>query len=89
MVSPLWKACSAGDLQNVIELLKEASSIDIEIKGHFAFLRKFNLKLNIHLYPDHTGSTPLIEAIRNGHIEVVRALLDKGLCGLLSIRLAR
>ncbi|KAH6916923.1 hypothetical protein BKA70DRAFT_1417707 [Coprinopsis sp. MPI-PUGE-AT-0042] len=27
---------------------------------------------------DHTGSTPLIEAVKNGHVEVVRALLDKG-----------
>ncbi|TFK36906.1 hypothetical protein BDQ12DRAFT_686069 [Crucibulum laeve] len=27
---------------------------------------------------DHTGVTPLIEAVRNGHIEIVRALLDKG-----------
>ncbi|KAJ6575361.1 hypothetical protein B0H19DRAFT_638880 [Mycena capillaripes] len=28
--------------------------------------------------PDHTGVTPLIEAVKNGHAEVVRALLDKG-----------
>lgn len=27
---------------------------------------------------DHTGVTPLIEAIKNGHVEVVKALLDKG-----------
>ncbi|KAJ7361498.1 hypothetical protein DFH08DRAFT_376175 [Mycena albidolilacea] len=27
---------------------------------------------------DHTGVTPLIEAVKNGHSEVVRALLDKG-----------
>ncbi|KAJ6621109.1 hypothetical protein B0H10DRAFT_2215377 [Mycena sp. CBHHK59/15] len=27
---------------------------------------------------DHTGVTPLIEAIRNGHAEVVKVLLDKG-----------
>ncbi|KAJ6504380.1 hypothetical protein DFH09DRAFT_291497 [Mycena vulgaris] len=27
---------------------------------------------------DHTGVTPLIEAVRNGHREVVTALLDKG-----------
>ncbi|KAI0936709.1 hypothetical protein AcV5_004781 [Taiwanofungus camphoratus] len=59
MVSALWKACSEGNLEDVLELLKEATSIDIEIK-------------------DHTGVTPLIEAIKNGHIEVVRALLDRG-----------
>ncbi|KZP25404.1 hypothetical protein FIBSPDRAFT_1041544 [Athelia psychrophila] len=27
---------------------------------------------------DHTGVTPLIEAVKNGHLEVVRALLEKG-----------
>lgn len=32
-MSALWKACSEGDLQNVHDLLREASSIDIEIKG--------------------------------------------------------
>ncbi|KAF7981162.1 hypothetical protein HWV62_34931 [Athelia sp. TMB] len=28
---------------------------------------------------DHTGVTPLIEAVKNGHLEVARALLDKDL----------
>lgn len=59
MISALWKACAEGDLENVHQLLKDASPLDIEIK-------------------DHNGVTPLIEAIRNGHVEVVRALLDKG-----------
>ncbi|RPD81882.1 hypothetical protein L226DRAFT_541496 [Lentinus tigrinus ALCF2SS1-7] len=59
MVSPLWKACSEGDLENVAELLKETTPVDIEVK-------------------DHTGVTPLIEAVKNGHVEVVRILLDKG-----------
>ncbi|KAI0814812.1 hypothetical protein BC629DRAFT_1435938 [Irpex lacteus] len=27
---------------------------------------------------DHAGSTPLIEAVKNGHVEVVRALIEKG-----------
>ncbi|KAG9314196.1 hypothetical protein JVU11DRAFT_4982 [Chiua virens] len=27
---------------------------------------------------DHTGATPLQEAVRNGHLDVVKALLDKG-----------
>ncbi|KAH9944172.1 uncharacterized protein BXZ73DRAFT_39578 [Epithele typhae] len=59
MVSPLWKACSEGNVENVAELLKEATSVDIEVK-------------------DHTGVTPLIEAVKNGHVEIVRMLLDKG-----------
>ena len=33
MVSPLWKACSEGDLQNVQDLLNDATIVDIEIKG--------------------------------------------------------
>jgi hypothetical protein len=33
MVSALWKACSEGDLENVHGSLKEASAVDIEIKG--------------------------------------------------------
>ncbi|KAF9566122.1 hypothetical protein CPC08DRAFT_682981, partial [Agrocybe pediades] len=59
MVSPLWKACSDGDLQKVLEFLNEPSALDIELK-------------------DHTGVTPLIEAVRNGHIEIVKVLLEKG-----------
>ncbi|TFK30842.1 hypothetical protein FA15DRAFT_34798 [Coprinopsis marcescibilis] len=27
---------------------------------------------------DHTGATPLIEAVKNGHVEVVKVLLSKG-----------
>jgi hypothetical protein len=37
MVSALWKACSDGDLENVHETLKEASLVDIEIKGMVRF----------------------------------------------------
>lgn len=33
MVSPLWKACADGDVNNVDDLLKDATSVDIEIKG--------------------------------------------------------
>lgn len=33
MVSALWKACSEGNLENVSELLKEASFTEIEING--------------------------------------------------------
>ncbi|KAI0361359.1 hypothetical protein OH77DRAFT_1433449 [Trametes cingulata] len=59
MVSPLWKACSEGNLEKVVELLQDATPVDIEVK-------------------DHTGVTPLIEAVKNGHVEIVRVLLDKG-----------
>lgn len=33
MISALWKACAEGDLENVHQLLKDASPLDIEIKG--------------------------------------------------------
>jgi hypothetical protein len=33
MVSALWRACSEGNLENVFQLLKDASTVDIEIKG--------------------------------------------------------
>ncbi|KAF8922139.1 hypothetical protein CPB85DRAFT_1427471 [Mucidula mucida] len=59
MVSNLWKACSEGRLDDVNDLLANATSLDIEVK-------------------DHTGATPLIEAVRNGHVQVVSALLDRG-----------
>ncbi|KDR85400.1 hypothetical protein GALMADRAFT_357277 [Galerina marginata CBS 339.88] len=59
MVSPLWKACSDGDLQKVLEFLNEPSAVDIELK-------------------DHTGATPLIEAVRNGYVDIVRVLLENG-----------
>lgn len=32
---------------------------------------------------DHTGTTPLQEAVKNGHLDVVKALLDKGLHSIL------
>ena len=33
MVSPLWKASSEGNLENLTELLKDATPVDIEVKG--------------------------------------------------------
>jgi len=35
MVSALYKACAVGDAPQVTELLKDASSVDIEVKGEF------------------------------------------------------
>ncbi|KIJ21945.1 hypothetical protein PAXINDRAFT_159931 [Paxillus involutus ATCC 200175] len=59
MVSPLWNACSEGNIQVVLSLLNDASPPDIEIR-------------------DHTGASPLQEAVKNGHVDVVKALLAKG-----------
>lgn len=59
MVSPLWSACSEGNIEAVLGLLSQASPVDIEIK-------------------DHTGATPLLEAVKKGHLDVVKALLAKG-----------
>ncbi len=33
MVSNLWKACSEGRLDDVNDLLANATSLDIEVKG--------------------------------------------------------
>lgn len=33
MVSPLWKASSEGNLESLIQLLNEATPVDIEVKG--------------------------------------------------------
>jgi ankyrin repeat protein len=94
MVSALWKACAEGDLEKVHQLLKDASTLDIEIRGKYTRssvkpyllsgdpfnILQFTTQLIIHSFflVDHTGVTPLIEAIKNGHVEVVKALLDKG-----------
>ncbi|KAI6047806.1 hypothetical protein EDC04DRAFT_2863981 [Pisolithus marmoratus] len=66
MVSPLWSACSEGNIEAVLGLLSQASPVDIEIR-------------------DHTGATPLLEAVRRGHVDVVRALLARGNHPIFSI----
>jgi len=77
MVSALWKACADGDLQRTNELLAEATALDVELKGP---ILPFSALHTTHITypPDHTGVTALIEAVRNGHVDVVRALLEKG-----------
>lgn len=46
MVSTLWKACSEGDIVSVHEFLRDASVVDIEIKGA---LRSLLMALCYHL----------------------------------------
>lgn len=89
MVSPLWNASSEGDADQVQLLLSEASPIDIEIKGrlHELFMNDshliifcvcFSTSLSTLFVTDGSGATPLVQAVKNGHAEVVRALLDAG-----------
>ncbi|KAG5654718.1 hypothetical protein H0H81_007474 [Sphagnurus paluster] len=75
MVSALWKACSAGDLTAVQGLLADATTVDLEIRGQCPFAPYQN---STQCSSDHSGATPLIEAVRNGHVDVVKALLEKG-----------
>ncbi|KAG8906544.1 hypothetical protein FRB99_006658 [Tulasnella sp. 403] len=79
MVSPLWKATLDGDLNRVKDILKDASRVEIEVKGALTFrLQNFAPFLLTYSPPDHTGVTPLIQAVRNGHVEIVRELLAHG-----------
>lgn len=32
------------------------------------------------LSADYTGTTPLIEAVKNSHVEIIKLLLDQGPC---------
>jgi ankyrin repeat protein len=79
MVSTIWKVASEGDLEKVKELLNEPSSIDIEIKGKPNRFSLFPGSNPTRAPPsDHTGATPLIQAVRNGHRDVVKELLQTG-----------
>lgn len=80
MPSPLWNAASEGNIGVLLALLHNASPADVEIKGMSlclvsALSRVF---LKFHFLIDHSGATPLQEAVKNGHLDVVKALLDKG-----------
>ncbi|KAF8167704.1 hypothetical protein B0H34DRAFT_792399 [Crassisporium funariophilum] len=59
----------------MVSLLWKASS-DGDLQKVFELLSEASA-VDVEL-KDHTGVTPLIEAVRNSHVEVVRALLDKG-----------
>lgn len=43
------------------------------------------LTLSLFLVLDHAGVTPLIEAVRNGRVEIVRVLLEKGVSSMTRI----
>ncbi|KAG6817722.1 hypothetical protein H0H87_004513 [Tephrocybe sp. NHM501043] len=76
MASALNNACAAGDLDAVRDILAAAAAAaDIELQGE---QRPWPRPHCDSPLADQHGVTPLIEAVRNGHIEVVRALLDKG-----------
>ena len=94
MVFDLSKACSDGDLNKVNQLLAQAPPLDIEEKGASLFLFFFVPPLSYHtLHPlsrasplfllnatqDQDGVTPLIAAVKNGHRDVVKALLGHGM----------
>lgn len=82
MVSALWNACTEGDLNAVVGLLENFAPGDIEVKGVLTSLlvRSHNALVYKSLTPalDHTGVTPLIQAVQNGHVEIVKVLLAKG-----------
>ncbi|KAL0578513.1 hypothetical protein V5O48_003506 [Marasmius crinis-equi] len=59
MVSALIAAAAEGRRENVLEILSENTSIDINGK-------------------DEQGTTAIVEAVKNGHVEVLRVLLEKG-----------
>lgn len=78
MVSAIWNAASEGNLDAVKQLLQDHPSIDIEIKG-LQQLAKSKRCVQLTCSPtDHSGATPLIQAVRNGHIDVVAELLTVG-----------
>jgi ankyrin repeat protein len=93
MVSDLSQACSEGDLNKVNQLLAQASPLDIEEKGLPLFHNFFVPHPSHHtLHPslrasplsllvsskDQDSVTPLIAAVKNGHRDVVKALLSHG-----------
>ncbi|KAK7059179.1 hypothetical protein VNI00_001806 [Paramarasmius palmivorus] len=59
MVAALIQAAAEGRREDVLQIIAETPSIDINGK-------------------DDNGATALVEAVKNGHVEVVRVLLDKG-----------
>ncbi len=89
----LFHACLDGDLNKVNQLLAQAPPLDIEEKGaspFYIFLSSHISHRTLHpvqyapplllLLPpkDQDGVTPLIAAVKNGHHDVVKALLGHG-----------
>jgi ankyrin repeat protein len=42
------------------------------------FLALINFILTCHIPSDHAGVTPLIEAVKNNRVDIVKVLLDRG-----------
>ncbi|KAG7098991.1 hypothetical protein E1B28_000877 [Marasmius oreades] len=70
MVSALIAAAAEGRLENVVEILCENTSININGK-------------------DEQGAIAVVEAVKNGHVEVVRVLLEKGADSALALNLTQ
>lgn len=79
-------ACSSGDIESIIYLLKKGFDINKNIKGSNAF--HVSIKCNqigVVSYlldngadiekPDNNGNTPLILAVKEKHLEIVKILI--------------
>lgn len=84
MALPLLKACSEGNLPAVSDLLLITNPADIELRGSPLPSVCCSFLIPLFTFADESGSTPLIEAVKNGHVDVIRALLDKGLSPTVS-----
>ena len=49
-----------------------------KVRIYLVFNKNFFLLLTYHMALDHAGVTPLIEAVRNNHVDIVKVLLDRG-----------
>ncbi|KAJ8083773.1 hypothetical protein PM082_002539 [Marasmius tenuissimus] len=82
MVSALVAAAAEGRRENVLEILSENTSIDINGKGNVRSSKRLVQRRDAqeftNLIADEQGATAIVEAVKNGHVEVVRVLIEKG-----------
>jgi len=57
-------------LSSKVRIYRHTSGSNVSNKGLFI--------LTSHIALDHTGITPLIEAVKNNHVDIVKVLLDRG-----------